>query len=733
MPIIDKINVNSTTYDLADTTARSAASNAASAASSAAGAAQAAQQAANNAVRYATTQTISDVGKATARGNIGAASAKTVDDMQDAIDCVIDAYDLTSEITIQYNISNERNIWRTEEFYASYYFELPVKSRYVIIDGNATNGTPYALLTEADNHVAGEVPKYATGASRAFVSAGARAIVEVPEDCAKIWILAALHPETPTYYKDYTPSYVAFVPDYVQREQFQAVEADVDELLDNDRREDIDLTSADILNGLISAQTGNWVEREDYESYIVEIPGNATSVQVEAGENGSVIGILKSDDLVNGAVPPYAERCKREFVGANTVGSFDIPADAVCVVILKTARAVDYTPKSLVYHNAIYATPEAVRDLAERVVEKTAGRITHAKVESEGVLNVVRRCRQLTDVKWIPAVDIPRISAILGGDILTHYEDVFKAGVEYTGVPYGQATKNCAAWGKPKADGGLKVGWGVGIDTFVSAIMTPGSCVALDSQYTASGPTHLASFYATVCTALCGYAYNLPQYYASTEIGEAPGITHKGLVANMSLGDIAIGDMVYDVAHGAIVTDRTEENGVITAIELSEATVIGCDDWNVQGSQLGGLCRRKFWSASDFLTKWSGYDVYSYDYIDDVPYTKSPYVDTGDEGEYVRVMYFPVLPYMGENFEYVAGKIVNSKILTPAYKQGVLDKLRVIKDGANWNANGTTDPYDVSGAYVVVGFTEPGEYSAYLSNAAGTIKTRSCHWTVVSA
>ena len=88
---------------------------------------------------------------------------------------------------------------------------------------------------------------------------------------------------------------------------------------------------------------------------------------------------------------------------------------------------------------------------------------------------------------------------------------------------------------------------------------------------------------------------------------------------------------------------------------------------------------------------------------------------------------------MGENFEYVAGNIVNSKILTPAYRQGVLDKLRVTKDGVDWNADGTANLYDVSGDYVVVNFADPGTYTAYLSNADGTIKTISCHWTVVSA
>lgn len=92
MPNIDKINVNGTTYDLADSIARTAAENAASAASGAASAARTAQQTANNAVSYAATQTISDDGKATARANIGAASAVDVDLATSKINDINDSF-----------------------------------------------------------------------------------------------------------------------------------------------------------------------------------------------------------------------------------------------------------------------------------------------------------------------------------------------------------------------------------------------------------------------------------------------------------------------------------------------------------------------------------------------------------------------------------------------------------------------------------------------------------------
>lgn len=75
MPNIDRINVNGTSYDVADSTARV---NAAAAMTNA----DAAVALAQNAVSYAAPQTISDESKAIARSNIGAANAQDVSDIQ---------------------------------------------------------------------------------------------------------------------------------------------------------------------------------------------------------------------------------------------------------------------------------------------------------------------------------------------------------------------------------------------------------------------------------------------------------------------------------------------------------------------------------------------------------------------------------------------------------------------------------------------------------------------------
>ena len=71
----------------------------------------------------------------------------------------------------------------------------------------------------------------------------------------------------------------------------------------------------------------------------------------------------------------------------------------------------------------------------------------HKVPRSWNVLNQIKRARQLTDIKWTPAVDMPRKSVyayitsdsypMYGWNVAfgTYENAKFKAGVEYTGVP----------------------------------------------------------------------------------------------------------------------------------------------------------------------------------------------------------------------------------------------------------------------------------------------------------
>lgn len=489
----------------------------------------------------------------------------------------------------------------------------------------------------------------------------------------------------------------------------------------------VDFESAEVISRIIAASSGNWSTAGT--SYIIPIESAKSLTVTSNTSQVSVIGILKTSNTATGTTPDYATGCSRTTVPKGQTKTFEIPSDAKYAAIMINAGSNIYTPESMVVR---YINVVTKNDLAE--LEEAWRGITHEKPNSIGELNVVRRCRQMTDIKWTPAFDIPRISQLDGGSGV-YFEDVFKAGVEYTGIPYGQANRHAQQWGKDAVIG-FKPGWEIGFDTFISAVGNPESIIAKDSVYEATTGVHRASFYAIVCTALTGYALALPEYYPTDQQGSAPGMTDLGAVSSINLEDIHLGDMLWKSTHGAIITDKLRNSdGEIIGIEISEATTIGNADWNVQGSQYGGICRRRMWSLEDFA-KWGNYHLYRYADVDSTPYEKSPFVDTGNEGDFARTMNFPVLPYMGENFKYVQGYIPSTKILTPAYRANETNKLRVMKDGNPWNENGTTDYYDVSGAYVSVGFSDVGTYEAYLcklSNGEEVNKTKACHWTVVES
>lgn len=370
------------------------------------------------------------------------------------------------------------------------------------------------------------------------------------------------------------------------------------------------------------------------------------------------------------------------------------------------------------------------------------GQITHAVPESDGQLNVVRRARQFTDIKWTPLFDIPRRSCMCGNynknypDTDIVFEDVFKAGVEYQGIPYARADYHASNWGYSD----MKVGWTVDFETFISAVRNPESVVAKESVYNEA--LHDACFYATICAALVSYAFDLSRYYTTLELSTLSSFNKIGTVSTMNLSLIKMGQMLNDpTLHCCVISDVIyDENGSPLFVEIAEAGSDGNDNWNMSmnnlggGGQYGGVCCRHGYDITSFVQNFGSYGVYNYSGIANVTYTPSPYVNTGDELNMTRVYNFPCVPYMGEGFKYKYGHVYNSKILTPAYKANELTKLRVKKDGVNWKSDNTTDYYDVSGAYVEVGFADKGEYEAYLCKVVDGDEvsiTKSCHWSVI--
>lgn len=362
----------------------------------------------------------------------------------------------------------------------------------------------------------------------------------------------------------------------------------------------------------------------------------------------------------------------------------------------------------------------------------------HTVPETPGVLNLVKRCRQMTDIKWTPAVDLPRFmkpgvspefSSGYSVTMNSPYIGVFKAGIEYTGIPYGRSADYPSGYGWDH----LFVGSYVDFETFVTAVRNANSMICKESE--GSTLLHHSIPYSAVCSTLVSYALNVA-YTVTDEIPNISGMTLIGQVDNsgtlLDLKKLKIGDVLhYQAVHVAIITDIVKDgSGNVTAVEISEGAAVGEANRDIEGGKAGGLCRRRGWLSAEFFTGWGPYSVYRYNGINAIPYTPSPFVNVGNEPDYFRYDDLPCMPYQGNGFKFKAGYIPNTKILVNATGYGFL---RVFKDGSEI----TGSPFAIAeGAeYVEVGFSAAGSYEAYLCNMSGgsnTEVTAKCNWTVES-
>lgn len=367
----------------------------------------------------------------------------------------------------------------------------------------------------------------------------------------------------------------------------------------------------------------------------------------------------------------------------------------------------------------------------------------HTKPENNGVLNVIKRCRQLTDITWTPAKDLPRSMMVTQSAPFTKpvdvYEGVFKAGVTYKGLPYGNSVNYPidgvsinTLYGKPNG----YIGINIDIDSFITSVVNENSLLCAKSQYSET-PLHRSLVYSVVCSSLVCYAINVP-FKETYQIPSISGMTEIGNIISDGVrmdinSTLKLGDIINQrYHHVSIITDIVKNsNNEIEYIEISEATVIGNGNQDINGGPLGGVCRRLAFTVDDFFDRYAAYTLYRYRYIASVPYTKSVWVNVGDELPMNPIVNYPCMPYEGEGFKFNEGKTPSSKILINCNDYSYL---RVFKDGTE-TAN---SPYAVTAEdeELTIDYADPGNYTAYLCNMADgedTAVTASCHWSVIAS
>ena len=463
---------------------------------------------------------------------------------------------------------------------------------------------------------------------------------------------------------------------------------------------------------------------------IEKIPDGFDKVTVTANaSNYTEIAFLTNNSHSANQTPSYATGYTRTIVvAANTTATYRIPEDAEYIYYTRFFGDTNRLPQ-LIEYSYIY-------DIKQRVdVAIPLG--LHEIPADTNKLNIIKRCRQMTDIKWTPGANLPRFMLVQKNPPYAEtatgqiYKGQFKAGVEYTGIPYGQVSTTMSSYGYDYAT----VGSYIDFKTFVTSAADKDSMLCTRDVSAATANAHRSVAYATVCSGMVCYALGVPEV-PTAQIANISGLSLIGkLNNNGSLLDdklIKIGDVMNLAgSHATIITDIIRDStGALTWVEISDSSSAGLADSNYSDGQIGGLCRRKGWSRTALYQSGSWGDYSIYRYSGTVTYTPSPYVNVGDEFNCQRIEHYPCMPYEGEGFVYKSGHIPNSKVKI-LISHGGYGYLQVFKDDQEIEGS----PFTIEENATSIDITEigAGSYRANMVNindGAIANQTYWCTWTV---
>lgn len=216
---------------------------------------------------------------------------------------------------------------------------------------------------------------------------------------------------------------------------------------------------------------------------------------------------------------------------------------------------------------------------------------------SQGQKNIVKRARQLTEIKWTPLEDIYQWGQA----------GVFKAETTYTGLPYGQ----------PVNTNGY-IGYGVSLEDFSSAVLNNTS--KLYTTYSTYNKT--APSLSTDCSAYVSYAWGIERRkttYSLLEVAEK--------VSDQSIYSLQVGDCLNkSSSHVVLVSALTyDANGSIIGVEIMEQTPV-----ITRVTRYGSGESKSLSSLQSYYLN-NGYVIYRNPNRDSVTYTPSPAVPLDGE------------------------------------------------------------------------------------------------------
>ena len=275
--------------------------------------------------------------------------------------------------------------------------------------------------------------------------------------------------------------------------------------------------------------------------------------------------------------------------------------------------------------------------------------------QSQGVINAIRRSKQLSRLRWAPVRPFPVVLKNADPANPCYVNSYFPAYRPLIGAAYSSVRLH-----------EKYVGYNVLPETYLSAVANPNSCLYTKPLH-GKGVGNCGPFYGTVCSEFVSYSLGLPYRTACARWPSMDGVSE---VSTEPLENLRLCDIVLNVKqHIMLITGiERDENGKIAFIEISE-------------SKLPTVCVTKFTPeefTGAFLKK--GFLVYRYAKLDEVVYTPDPCVHLDGDPD----LPFPepnrvLLPDYGNKANYLPSEPVELSVFDPAYAEVVIRK-----DGAEF-------------------------------------------------
>ena len=318
-----------------------------------------------------------------------------------------------------------------------------------------------------------------------------------------------------------------------------------------------------------------------------------------------------------------------------------------------------------------------------------------APITSEGMANALKRARQLTELEWDCLEEMPRLTKENGTRIYTYFEKGKQSGIPYSSV----------------YETNTYVGTNVSIETFISATCNPNSYLYTKNLHYMSGEPKAVTFYGMVCSKYAGYVLGIKENYNAQHFDRISGMNKISAAKDCNLAELQRCDILLNKSvHTAVITDiLSDKKGNIKYVEVSEETTVP-------------QMQRKAWTVEEFYEKYKNYDVYRYEYLKDVKYEPSNFVNVFDENKELDDRKYDVLSRYGDkaNIYLKDSSNIDFDILTDGW------------ENAKVYYNGEQSEIDVSGKKVFS--FSPSKVGYYQVILYGEDKeSRPCYFCVVDS